>query len=206
MRRGDLKGEFLHFQGRLHFEERDGSIRSSFLLFFFMFVRLISWILRLLVLAVVVFLIYQFIIVPFMVAKAKVLHVFDADSLLVMQNGEIRRVQLIGVDAPEHAGPKGDIHECFADEATWVAADFFKHEREVRLDGDSGVGETDVHGRDLKYVSLEDGQVLNEVLLQEGVAREFHLDEQDYARRSEFESLEKGARAEERGLWSNCGA
>lgn len=141
-----------------------------------------------------------------MVTKAKVLHVFDADSLLVMQDGRVRRVQLIGVDAPEHAGPNGDIHECFADEATRVAADFFKMERDINLAGDGGVGEMDVHGRDLKYVSLEDGQVLNEVLLQEGAAREFHLEEQDYARREVFEGLSKAARAEGLGLWAHCDA
>ncbi len=168
--------------------------------------RIIAWILRLLVLALIVFLIYQFIVLPLTVTKAKVLHVFDADSLLVMQNGQVKQVQLIGVDAPEHAGPNHDIHECFADEATRVAADFFKNEREVRLDGDNGVGELDVHGRELKYVSLDNGEVLNEVLLQEGAAKEFHLDEQNYERREEFESLSKAARAEGLGLWSNCGA
>lgn len=167
--------------------------------------RIVAWILRLVVLGLAIFLIYTFVISPFLIAKARVIHIFDADSLLVLQDGRVRKVQLIGVDAPEHAGPRGDISQCYAREAEKLASAFFQNEREVRLDNDSALGETDVHGRDLRYVTLPDGQVLNEVLLQEGAAKEFHPEQSDYSRREAFEGLAKAARAERLGLWSACG-
>lgn len=158
--------------------------------------RILRPIFHLLVLAAVVFLIYQFVIFPvIMTARARVIHVLDADSLMIMEDGAVKKVQLIGVDAPEGR------QECLAATARQAAADFFAKNREVSLEKDDAAGEMDIHGRLLRYVRLTDGRLLNEELLQEGLARQYHT---EHAKKADFEVLEKAARAEGRGVWGAC--
>lgn len=169
--------------------------------------RIVRPLIHLLVLGLVVFALYQFVIFPLLKVQARVIHMEDPDSLYVMENGAVKKVQLIGVDAPELAGPRHDIVQCYHAEARERAARSFDSDssRSVVLEGDSGLGETDAHGRLLRYVRLDSGILLNELLLQEGLAREFHPEDKTYTRREQFEALARAARADGRGLWEGCG-
>ncbi|MBU1954050.1 thermonuclease family protein [Patescibacteria group bacterium] len=137
-------------------------------------------------------------------AKAKVIHMIDADSLLVMDGGRIERVQLIGVDAPEMAGPKGEIWQCYNKEAKKEAASLFTVNREVTLESDGGLGDKDVHGRLLRYVKMADGNYLNDELLRKGLAREYHPSGKTYDKSDEFAKLQIQAKAENLGIWDVC--
>ena len=136
--------------------------------------RILRPLISLAILALAIFLLYQYVIWPFFYQdKAKIVHMIDADSYIVMQNGQLSKVQLIGADAPETTFLNGKkVRQCFGGEATELAANlFFKENRDVTLESDPGAGEKDIHGRYLKYVYLADGRMLNEELIKEGLAR-----------------------------------
>jgi micrococcal nuclease len=109
----------------------------------------------------------------------------------------VQRVRLILVDTPEVHGAT----ECYGAEASAFVEGLLPAGAYVELERD--VSETDRFDRLLRYVYLEDGRMLNELLLEQGYAYvvEFppdtrHLDA--------FRDLEETARDEGRGRWSAC--
>lgn len=166
--------------------------------------RILRPLFHLVVIGLVVFLIYQFLIFPLFTVRAQVIHLIDADTLMVKQDNVVKKIQLIGVDAPDVA-QGGNYKQCLSIEARKKVAELFRENREVILDKDGELGDTDVHGRLLRYVRLADGRLVNEVLLAEGLAHEFHPSDKSYGKQEQFESLQKTARAENLGLWQACG-
>lgn len=72
---------------------------------------------------------------------------------------------------------------------------------ELKLEKD--VSETDKYGRLLRYVYLQDGRMVNEVLVKEGYARAAtYPPDVKYAEK--FRQLEKEAKLSGKGLWSKC--
>ncbi len=167
--------------------------------------RILRPLFHLAVIGLIVFAVYYFLIFPMLTVKAKVVHMYDPDSLLVLQDGVMEKVQLIGVDAPEMGGAERNIWQCYHREAEKQAAQLFAVEREVALETDDTLGDRDEHGRLLRYVRLADGQMLNEVLLREGLAKEFHMDDSSYGKSDHFQSLEKEAKEADLGIWDECG-
>lgn len=76
------------------------------------------------ILGVIVFVFYYIIIFPNFVAKAKVVHLVDPDSLIVLEGDELKNVQLIGIDAPEFTGDSR-IHQCYDREARMLFLQLF---------------------------------------------------------------------------------
>ncbi len=70
----------------------------------------------------------------------------------------------------------------------------------MRLARDPGVPNEDKYGRLLRYVFLEDGTLVNRVLVAEGYA--FYYFVEPFAYAQEFALLEKQARQNRVGLWS----
>jgi micrococcal nuclease len=170
--------------------------------------RIIRPLISLAILALVIFLLYQYVLWPFFfLNRAKIVHMIDADSYMVMQNGQLSKIQLIGADAPETTFLDGKkVRQCFGGEAKDLAANlFFKENRDVTLESDSAAGEKDIHGRELKYVYLEDGRMLNEELIKEGLARVYFDEDHVYSRHDSFETLQETAKNEDKGLWEVCG-
>lgn len=175
---------------------------------YFFIMRIIRPLFSLAILALAIFLLYQYILWPmFFQNQAKIVHMIDADSYIVMQNREISKIQLIGVDAPETTFENGKkIHQCFGGESKNLAANlFFKENREVTLESDPDAGEKDIHGRDLKYVYMANGKMLNEELIKEGLARVYFDEDHVYSKHDSFETLQKAAKEENKGLWDVCG-
>lgn len=162
--------------------------------------RILRPLFHLAVVALIVFLLYVYVIFPFFTVKAQVIHLIDADTLMVKADGKVKKVQLIGVDAPDVAAG-GFGEECLSWQARKVAANLFAENREVSLEQDDKVGDTDPHLRLLRYVRLADGRLMNEALLAEGMARVYDT---DFNQREAFEALERAARAEGRGIWESC--
>jgi micrococcal nuclease len=120
--------------------------------------------------------------------------VIDGDTLVLAGLGSTR---LIGVDAPEVRGRA----ECFAGEAAAFVRRLVPAGSTVRFL--LGEDQRDRYGRGLVYVWLPDGRSLNAVLLEGGYATVLTIPPNDrYARL--FRRLEREARRERRGRWSEA--
>lgn len=169
--------------------------------------KIIRPLLSVAILALAIFLLYQFVLLPFFFEnKAKIVHMIDPDSYIVLENGELKNVQLIGVDAPEKTKVQGKyVKQCYAVEAKELAANlFFSESREVKLESDVKAGSEDDFGRELRYVYLNDGSLLNEELLKNGLARVYFDGQNEYAKKADFESAQESAKNDKTGLWKEC--
>ncbi len=135
----------------------------------------------------------------------KVLWIYDGDTIKVSGIGKVR---LIGIDTPEHE--RSDRDRSFTRlgiparnlRPTAKAALHYNIDRvknhPVRL-----VTDTDTHdryGRLLAYVYLDDGTLLNRLLLEQGFAivyRRF-----DFALKEDFLAAEARAQNARKGLWA----
>lgn len=125
---------------------------------------------------------------------AQVKRAVDGDTIL-LENGE--KVRYIGVNTPESVDPRQPV-ECFGKEASAFNRDLVEGKR-VRLERDTS--DRDKYGRLLRFVYLEDGTLVNEILVREGYAFVATYPP-DIAKQEIFRSAEKLARDEKRGLWN----
>lgn len=110
------------------------------------------------------------------------LFVNDGDTLTVRLHGRRELVRLLGVDAPEtvhspklekaaaQAGRTVGEEARLGEMARQFVLELLPRGSRVRLESDSRAGERDKYGRLLAYVYLEDGRLLNALLLQAGQA------------------------------------
>jgi micrococcal nuclease len=127
--------------------------------------------------------------------SARVTKHTDGDTLWLSGIGKVR---LIGVDTPEVYGDD----ECYGREAS----DFV--ERLVPLGAAVsyrlGIDERDRYGRALAYLYLDDGRLLNLLLVQRGYAQALTIPPNvELAQR--FRRAARRARAAGRGLWGAAG-
>ncbi len=113
--------------------------------------------------------------------------VLDGDTVhLLRRTGQIVRIELYGVDAPEPGQPLADAA------ARAVRDAVFRTKVQARVEA------RDSDGRPL-FVVRGAGRVLNEHLLRTGLA---WWDRQQAAHDDRYRRLEQRARAAERGLWA----
>lgn len=125
-----------------------------------------------------------------------VIRVVDGDTIEI--KGKVK-IRLIGVDTPETKHPQKS-EECFGKEATNKLNELVAG-RKVRLEADKE--DKDRHERPLRYIWLEDGRMLNQMLAEGGFGRaKFYSPNTKYKKL--FEGLEERARIERRGLWGAC--
>lgn len=131
----------------------------------------------------------------------EVLRVIDGDTLdIIAVDGDQRytRIRLWGVDTPE-IGYEDREPEPFSGEATALTRQLVEG-RMVTLDLEPH-RVRGVFGRLLAYVRLEDGTVLNERLLLEGLATAD--DRWPHRAMERYELLEQEARKNRIGVWEN---
>ncbi|MGE6625409.1 thermonuclease family protein [Bacillus pumilus] len=127
-----------------------------------------------------------------------VVNVVDGDTIDVrMKSGKQERVRFILVDTPETVHPKKG-EEPFGREAS----DFTKKTLSgQKVDLKLGVQERDKYGRLLAYVYLKDGAMINELLLQKGLARvAVFPPNTEFV--DQFRKIEAQAQEEYKGIWS----
>lgn len=124
----------------------------------------------------------------------RIARVVDGDTV-ELENGQ--KVRYIGINTPETVDPRRKV-ECFGKEASAFNANLVKG-KTVRLEKD--VSETDKYGRLLRFVYLEDGTFVNEILVREGYAYASAYTP-DVTRKELFAEAEKDARENHRGLWA----
>lgn len=122
--------------------------------------------------------------------------IVDGDTIVVDFNGKGEKVRLIGMNTPESVKPNTPVQP-YAIEASNFTKKMVSR-KYVRLEFD--VQERDKYGRLLAYVYLPDGQMLNEVLIEDGYARLMTIPPNvKYVDR--FVKLQKKARDGKKGLW-----
>ncbi len=133
----------------------------------------------------------------------EVARVIDGDTIVLrVPDGDsaTTTVRLWGVDTPELAKPGTERPaEPFAEAATAFTRELVQGSR-VRLElQDHRLRGR--YGRLLAYVVLADGSVLNAELIEHGLSK--HDDRWGHDRSADYAELERRARAEKRGLWSD---
>ena len=124
-----------------------------------------------------------------------VVSVADGDTVTLSDK---RKVRYIGVNTPEivHGSKPG---ERFGPEAK-KGNHALVNKRRVRLETD--VEETDRYGRTLAYVYLEDGSMVNEKLVEEGLAYCYPYGK-NLAHKDVFLAAQRRAMNGRRGMWRN---
>ena len=126
--------------------------------------------------------------------------VVDGDTIVVTENGEEKKVRLIGVDTPETVDPRKPV-ECFGKEASDKTTEYLLG-KAVVLEPDLSQGDVDKYGRLLRYVFLENGFHVNLALIADGYAYEYTYD-LPYKYQADFKEAEKGAKERRLGLWGD---
>ena len=121
--------------------------------------------------------------------QGKVISVADGDTLTLLTKEGPVKVRLYGIDCPES-------RQSFGPEAKDYATDLALFE-EVKLQ----VMSTDQYGRNVAVVALPDGRLLNEVLLDEGLAWVYRAYCHD-PRCVGWLLKEQTAKTRGKGLWS----
>lgn len=124
----------------------------------------------------------------------RVLRSVDGDTI-ELEDG--RKVRYVGINTPETVDPRRKV-ECFGKESSTFNQNLVEGKM-VRLEKD--ISDTDKYGRLLRFVYLEDGTFVNEVLVREGYAYASAY-APDLTRKAFFAEAEKDARKNQRGLWS----
>ena len=120
--------------------------------------------------------------------SGKMVAVLDGDTIDVMRDGRAQRIRLHGIDCPEKTQPFGTKAKHFASSLAYGAV--------VRVEE----RDTDRYGRTVGVVALPDGRILNQELARAGLAwwyREYAPGDRT------LEALEREARENKRGLWSD---
>lgn len=139
--------------------------------------------------------------------SGKVLWVYDGDTLKVENIGKVR---LIGIDTPETKASSRDYFykrdfnikpkklRQIARQAKQYNIHYVKGTK-VRLKLDQT--KKDKYNRTLAYVYLPDGKMLNQLLLEKGLATVFRR--YDFKDKKKFLKIEKKARKKALGIWDN---
>ncbi len=122
--------------------------------------------------------------------QGKCISVADGDTITVLsENGEILKVRLYGIDAPELGQNYGENSASATQSLVLL--------KKVNLD----IQDTDQYGRAVAIVSLEDGLILNEELVKTGQAFVYN----EYCKHPRciiWKAYEAKAKFERIGLWA----
>lgn len=124
--------------------------------------------------------------------------VVDGDTLKVNIDGHTITVRLIGIDTPESVHPDDNKNTVQGE----IASDYVKELlacSSVQLEYDTE--KYDKYERVLAYIYLEDGTMLNALLLQEGYAKTLTV-ETNTKYEEYFSRLQEKTKAAEEGFWS----
>lgn len=127
--------------------------------------------------------------------------VIDGDTIKVIIDGQKETVRLLGIDTPEIVDPRKTV-QCFGKQASEKTKELLRG-KSVILEADSTQGNQDKYGRLLRYVYLEDGTFMNDLLIREGYAHEYTYQSKPYKYQEQFRDAEKEAREQKRGLWAD---
>jgi micrococcal nuclease len=132
---------------------------------------------------------------------AEVTRVVDGDTIQVSLNGESVSVRYLLIDTPETVDPRTTV-QCMGREASARNHELVEG-RTVFLEAD--VTDRDRFGRLLRYVYLQDGRMVNEVLVREGFAAVSTVPP-DIKHLDALLAAQGEAVRDSLGLWGVCGS
>ncbi|MGM9926837.1 MAG: thermonuclease family protein [Bacillus sp. (in: firmicutes)] len=130
--------------------------------------------------------------------EATINRVVDGDTLLISYEGKEERVRLLLVDTPESVKEGVEVQP-FAKEAS----DFVKKllPAGTKVEVELGEQERDKYDRLLAYVYI-DGDMLNEILIQEGYARVGYVYENNDRYVEKLRAAQEEAKEQKVNIWS----
>lgn len=120
----------------------------------------------------------------------------DGDTAHFYIDGKDTKVRFLAINAPEYTKEK----EPFGKEASEYVCRKLKEANTITLEYDDGSDKTDKYDRVLAWVYV-DGTLLQKELIEQGLAEVKYL-YGDYAYTKELQTLEKEAKAQKLGMWS----
>ncbi len=134
---------------------------------------------------------------------ATVERVIDGDTIVVLIDGRVETVRLLGIDTPEKAGGPRPA-ECFGSEASAYAVELMPQGTSVYLSRDRE--SRDQYSRLLAYVHRADDELfVNLAMVQGGYATAL-LFAPNTSLEKDFTSAANKARRDWIGFWPACGA
>ncbi|MGF7535441.1 thermonuclease family protein [Bacillus mexicanus] len=130
--------------------------------------------------------------------QATVISVIDGDTIKVSINNKEEKVRFLLVDTPETVSPRVGVQP-FGKKASNYTKSMLKKGTEVQIEKD--VSERDKYGRLLAYVYVN-GQMINKLLLKEGLARVAYVYAPNTRYVDDFKKIQEEARTEKKGIWS----
>jgi micrococcal nuclease len=138
------------------------------------------------------------------IERGRVAYVSDGDTIGVQLGTTVRRVRLLGIDAPETKDPHRTV-ACFGPQASARAAMLLPRRTPVTVVTDPTQDRHDRYGRLLAYVFLRgETRPVNERLLADGAARVYVYRNRAFRRLAAFRLAEREAMSAGRGLWGAC--
>ncbi|PJN87304.1 nuclease [Bacillus sp. mrc49] len=130
---------------------------------------------------------------------AKIVRVVDGDTVKIkLENGNEETVRLLLIDTPETVHPSKPVQP-FGPEASKFTKELMPAGSTVEVE--TGIGERDKYGRLLAYFYVN-GKMVNELLLEKGLARVAYVYAPNTKYLDELESIQKQAQKERIGIWS----
>lgn len=120
----------------------------------------------------------------------------DGDTIELATGAVVRYV---GIDTPETVKPNTPV-ECYGPEASKRNKQLVE-KKYIKLEAD--VENMDQYGRILRYVYLEDGQMVNKLLVTEGYAESKRYNP-NTKYQQELDLAEINARSQKLGMWGIC--
>ncbi|MGP4079717.1 thermonuclease family protein [Pseudalkalibacillus sp. R45] len=128
----------------------------------------------------------------------EVTKVVDGDTFKVNFEGKEETIRLLLVDTPETVHPSKPVQP-FGKEASKFMKEKLAGKRvELELD----VSERDKYGRILAYAYDLEGNMLNEMLLEKGLARVAYIFPPNTKYVDRFQKIQRNAQKKETGIWS----
>ncbi|WP_343032855.1 stalk domain-containing protein [Cytobacillus depressus] len=124
--------------------------------------------------------------------------VVDGDTVKVSLNGKEETIRLLLIDTPETVHPTKPV-EPFGKEASDFAKQLMPPGKAVKVELD--VSERDKYGRLLAYV-YADGRMVNELLLEKGLARVAYVYVPNTRYVDQFREIQTKAQKQQIGIWS----
>ena len=139
------------------------------------------------------------------VQQGAIVYVSDGDTVGVTLDGVVRRVRLLGIDAPETKDPDAPVG-CYGRRASARANALMPRHTRVTVVTDPTQDRIDKFGRLLAYVfPAGTPRSINEQLLRDGAARVYvYRRNRPPVRIVAFRRAEAFAKAARRGLWGAC--